>query len=37
MRIRVCNKDGRTLKVLTVSNHFEIMAVDNRFDFWEYM
>ena len=37
MKIRVCNEIGRTLKVLTVSNHFEVIAVDNRFEFWEYI
>jgi hypothetical protein len=37
MKIRVCNENGRTLKVLFVNNPFEIVAINNKFQYWEYM
>lgn len=37
MKIRICNEDGRTTKILVVSSAFEIIALDNKFEYWEYM
>lgn len=37
MKIRICNENGRTTKVLFVSNAAEIVAIDSKFEYWEYM
>lgn len=37
MKIRICNESGITTKILFVSNAFEIVALDNKFEYWEYM
>lgn len=37
MRIRICNENGKTTNIIFVSNPFEIIALDNKFKYWEYM
>ena len=37
MKIRICNEDGRTTKILVVANVFELFALDSKFQYWEYM
>lgn len=37
MKIRICNEHGGTTKVIFVSNPFEIIALDSKFKYWEYM
>lgn len=37
MKIRICNENGKTTKILFVSNAAEIVALDNKFQYWEYI
>lgn len=37
MRIRACNKDGRTVKIFEVSNAIQVAVIANRYECWEYI
>lgn len=37
MKIRICNENGITTKILFVLNAAEIAALDSKFEYWEYM
>lgn len=37
MRIRVCNKEGRTLKIFEVSNPIQVSVIANKYEYWEYI
>lgn len=36
-KIRVCNEDGRTLKIYEVTNPFQVIVIDNKFKYWEWL
>lgn len=36
MEIRIFKKDG-SIKIVTVQNSFELFALANRYEYWEYV
>ena len=36
-KIRVYDEDGRTLKIYEVTNPFQVVVIDNKFKYWEWM
>lgn len=37
MRIRVCNENGRTLKIFEVTNPIQISVISYKYEYWEYI
>ncbi len=35
--IRVANKNNRTVKIVEEVSVFDVMAVANKYEYWEYM
>lgn len=37
MKIRISNKENKTLKIVFINNPFEVIALDSKYEYWEYM
>ena len=38
MRIRICNEQGRTIKIYeNINTHIQISAIAYKYEFWEYL
>ena len=36
MQIRVCDENGRTIKIIDVKYAWEVAVIAMKYDFWEY-